>query len=140
MNDLKELAIMNSFGIESGRILAEKELPRFIKVGNLIVAESGKEIAGLLYFERKFFDTTDSNNWFLTQVTVGDSFRRKGIGEKLWVYFLQFAKQNSVKRVFADIRESNTASFNLAKKLGGIDSGYLDFGDGDKRHFYRFDL
>ena len=142
LDDLEQVSEINSFGTEEGLMVAKQRLPSFIEAGNLIVAErdSQIQILGLLYFERKFFDTANNNNWFLTQITVKEDFRGKGIGEKLQAYFLQFARQNGAKKVFADIGESNIPSLKLAEKLKAIKSGYLDFGDSELRNFYRFDL
>ncbi len=137
LDDLSRLAVINSLGNEEGRVLAEKELPRFITSQDLIVYEENGKIEGLLYWERRFFG---NNGWFLTQVTVAEESRRKGIGEKLWKWFLDYAQENSVRKVFCDIKESNLPSLNLAKKLGGKDAGSLDLGDGDVRRFVRFDI
>ena len=67
LDDLEQVSEINSFGTEEGLMVAKQRLPSFIEAGNLIVAErdSQIQILGLLYFERKFFDTANNNNWFL---------------------------------------------------------------------------
>ena len=137
MLDLSKLAVINSFGTEEGRHLAEEELPRFIEAHAVVVYEVNEDMKALLYFERKFFG---EGQWLLTQITVNENSRRQGIGEFLWKWFLDYAHKNRVARVFADIRESNVPSTLLARKLGGIDAGFIDLNDGDVRRFFRFDL
>lgn len=139
LRDLPRLAELNSFGTVEGRIEAEDELPRFINKNNLFVIEEGNNIIGLLYWEQGFFGSRKSR-WFLTQVTVDENYRRKRIGEKLIKYFLDYAKKQGMKEVYADVRTSNIPSINLVKKLGAIQVGTLDFNDGDPRIFYRFSL
>jgi L-amino acid N-acyltransferase YncA len=123
-----------------GKKVAMERLPAFINKNNLLVAELEDEIVALLYFERSFFDTELRNNWFLTQITVKNGFRRKGIGEKMWRYFLFYAKENGASSVFADIQDFNIASLNLAKKIGGVEVGFIDLGAGDIKKFFRFDI
>lgn len=137
LEDLPQLAIINGMGTEGGVKMAEERLPAFISSNNLIVAEDDSKIIGLLYWERKFLG---EDNWFLTQITITEEHRRKGIGESLWREFLSIAKQGGASAVFCDVYEENLASKNLALKIGGIVVGSIDLGAGDKRVFYRFDL
>lgn len=138
LDDLERLAEINSLGSEEGRILARKELPRFIEAGNLICAISDSEIVGLCYWQEKFFGNDDF--WFLTQVTVDERFRRQGIGEQIWKYFIEFTKDKGIRKIFADIPVSNEASLNLVKKIGAAEAGRIDLGDGDERLYFRIDL
>ncbi len=140
LQDLEVISKINGQGSNEGEEIARQRLPSFIKDNNLFVAESDSEILGLLYFDRKFFDIAEDNNWFLTQITVREDSKRKGVGEKLLRYFLGFAKENEAKHIFLDALESNLASFQLIKKLGAQDAGYLDFGNGERRNFFRFDF
>ena len=135
--DLSRLATVNSMGSENGIKIARERLPAFIEASNLIVAEEGLEIVGLLYWKREFLG---DKNWFLVQVTVAENYRRRGVGEKLWRYLLSEAKTHGAKYVFADIAIDNDASMQLAQKLGGISAGSIDLGEDDTRNFYRFDL
>lgn len=137
MNDLPQLAVINSMGTTEGKILAEERLPAFIEKDCLLVAERESEIVGLIYWKKDFFGT---DHWFLTQITTADSYRRKGIAEMLLKHFLTYAREHHVQRVFADISVENTASPNLVKKLKGIVVGDVDLGANDKRILYRFDL
>lgn len=137
IQDLPRLSELNSFGTEEGKKEAELELPRFINSNNILVAEKENNIIGLLYWEEKFFS---KGRWFLTQITIDENYRRKGIGEMLLKYFFDFAKKQGIKEVYADIRASNNPSVNLVKKLGAIQVGSIDLNDGDPRIFWRFNL
>jgi ribosomal protein S18 acetylase RimI-like enzyme len=136
LEDLSQLTIINGQGTEEGIRIAEERLPAFITSNNLIVAETDSIIIGLLYWKRDFFG---DNNWFLTQVTVAPDYRRKGVGEKLWKNFLTLAEQNGARSAFCDISDDNTASKELALKVGGMVVGSIDLGNGDTRTFYRFE-
>jgi len=128
-SDLHKIKVTNSLDVEEG-------IPSFVTAENVMVAETYNKVIGFLYWERWFLD---KNHWFLSQVTVDKKYRRNGIGEKLWRYFLDYAKENKIKSVFATIDDSNVASISLAKKLGAVDAGYLDLEE-EKRKFYSFDL
>ncbi|MEK7552283.1 MAG: GNAT family N-acetyltransferase [Patescibacteria group bacterium] len=136
LKDLPRLVVINSLGSEEEGLIVEEKLPPFVKSGDLIVALADKELVGLLYWRKEFLG---DNNWFLTQVTVDKDYRRKGTGEKLCRYFLEHAKNNGIKKVFADAEENNFASINLLKKLGGISLGKISL-EGEKKNYYQFDL
>ncbi len=49
---------------------------------------------------------------------VDPDFRRRGLGEKLLRYFLDFAKERGVKRVVLEVRKSNLPARGLYEKCG----------------------
>jgi L-amino acid N-acyltransferase YncA len=140
LKDLEVLAEINSSDDverEESRLKALEQLPDYINKHNLIVAKSGEEIFGLLYFDRHFF--AENYRWFIVQITIREDVRRKGIGEALWKHAFALAKENGINKVFADVKEDNVPSTNLVNKLGGIDVGYIELGGGPRK-FYRFNL
>ena len=54
----------------------------------------------------------------LLKIAVDKSSRRCGVGDLLIVSVLEFAKENTFKSVFLEVRKSNTPAINLYKKHG----------------------
>lgn len=137
LEDLERLAEINSLGSLEGKQMALERLPEFIKAKNLILAQSGDSIVGLLYWKTEFFGT---ENWELTQVTVAPESRQQGIARELIKHFLQIAKEAHVHSVYADVRTSNNASMNMCEKLGAQKVGNLEISEDSLQiNFWKFE-
>lgn len=69
------------------------------------------------------FDTAD-----LCNIAVANSYRRKGIAERLLQEIFSLAKKRQVERILLEVRESNQGAIALYQKSGfrhiGIRKGY----------------
>ena len=133
----------------SGKIIDEELLPTYVRERRVFCAEVDGEITSVLYWENNF--VSDPDFWFIHQITTATKWRRKGVATKLIREFLKYVVSNNVKKVFADVRETNPKSQGLMKKLGAIECGWLKGldNDSDKDGYdpeadvwkiYRFDL
>lgn len=125
LDDLATLAEINAQGSEDGIKIARERLPAFIDGRNLLVAESDGSIIGLIYWKKEFYGT---KSWELTQVTVDEEFRNKGVAQNLIKHFLEIAKSNDAPYVYAEVVRSNDPSTHLMSKLGAVKVGELDLG------------
>ena len=84
------------------------------------------------------------NQWYLKQITVAKARRKSGVGFGLLNYFLKYAKDQKIEKVFADIHNDNYPSLNMSLKSGGLISGIIE-GVGatkekDERVVFRWEL
>lgn len=78
--------------------------------GVLLVAESGREIAGFV-MARQVLDESEILN-----IAVKRSHRRCGVGSALLLAALEDAEGHGGTRVFLEVRESNAAAIALYRK------------------------
>lgn len=94
----------------------EKMLVSAFNAGNFFgfIAEEIKDgvPAGFITYSVNI-DTADMQDLF-----VAENYRRKGVGNALIAAFIKDAKSRGVKKLFLEVRESNTPAINLYKKAG----------------------
>ena len=141
-SDIPTLVELNIDGDEKYRKINERMFAEFLCQELVIVAERNEYMVGLLYWRPEFLGR--SNQWYLKQISVRSDSRGQGIGLGLLQYFLNFAKQSHVEKVFCDIHNDNFPSLRNALKAGGLISGMIE-GVGntkerDERVIVRFEL
>lgn len=92
------------------RNLFEREL--HLKFSNFFVAVKDREIAGYICL------WTVSNEGQLTNITVEDKFRRKGLGSILIKYIIDMSYAMKIKKIFLEVRASNYPAISLYEKFG----------------------
>ena len=141
MKDLDDLVMIN-VGDEKGYSHMNRRMLRTkVTEKQVLAAISDGRISGLLYFVPEFLGR--ENIWYLEQVTVDKSYRRKGIGKALITDFIKYAKSRQISKVFADVRLPNNASLRTCISCGGKVAGSvrgLSKDKKDKRTIVRFDL
>ena len=60
----------------------------------------------------------------LLNIAVRKSYQGLGIGQTLLNFLEKYARDNSIKKVFLEVRESNTVAINLYKKFNFEQVGY----------------
>ena len=92
----------------------EKMLLSAFKAGNFFgfIAEDGVLPTGFITYSVNI-DTADMQDLF-----VAENYRRKGVGNALITKFIDNARVSGVKKLFLEVRESNTPAINLYKKAG----------------------
>lgn len=91
----------------------EKMLLSAFNAGNFFgfIVEDG-EFAGFITYSVNI-DTADLQDLF-----VAENYRRKGVGDALMASFIKDVKSRGVKKLFLEVRKSNTPAINLYKKSG----------------------
>ena len=96
-----------------------------IEKNNIIIAENEKEVIGFIWFNvtNKCFYGLDYGNlenqyMFISYIWVLEPFRNKGIAQQLYDKVIDYAKENTIKKIWLDIYMSNEKSINFHKKLG----------------------
>ena len=92
----------------------EKMLLSAFKAGNFFgfIAEDGVLPTGFITYSVNI-DTADLQDLF-----VAENYRKKGVGNALITKFIDNARARGVKKLFLEVRESNTPAINLYKKAG----------------------
>lgn len=91
----------------------EKMLLSAFNAGNFFgfIAENGAPAGFITYSVN--IDTADLQDLF-----VAENYRRKGVAYALIASFIKDAKSRGVKKLFLEVRESNTPAITLYKKAG----------------------
>lgn len=91
----------------------EKMLLSAFNAGNFFgfIAEDGVPAGFITYSVN--IDTADLQDLF-----VAENYRRKGVAYALIASFIKDAKSRGVKKLFLEVRESNTPAITLYKKAG----------------------
>jgi GNAT superfamily N-acetyltransferase len=84
----------------------------------LIVAERGGEVVGLLAYRTDWFQCT-----FVSLVVVHEDYRRKGIARE---FFKSVEAVSLSPRIFSSSEETNTGSIRMHTALGFTPSGHID--------------
>jgi len=90
--------------------LFERELQ--IKFSNFFAAVEDHEIAGYICL------WTVSDEGHLTNITVKEKFRRKGLGSKLMKYIINISSAMKIKNIFLEVRASNYSALKFYEKFG----------------------
>ena len=139
--DIETLVKINTDGDEEYRAINQAMFHELIKKQLVFIAEQNNVVVGLLYWRTEFLGRF--NQWYLEQITVRNDARGKGIGVRLLRYFLGFAKEKGVEKVFADIHNDNYTSLQMALNAGGLISGSIsgiNNKTNDQRVIVRFEL
>lgn len=59
----------------------------------------------------------------ITNIAVGKDFRGLGIGNKIMDQLIIYCRDNEIRNMTLEVRESNTVAQNLYKKYGFLDCG-----------------
>lgn len=91
----------------------EKMLLSAFNAGNFygFIAEDGEKVGFLTYSVN--IDTADLQDLF-----VAEACRKKGVGSVLVAEFIKGAISHGVKKLFLEVRESNTPAIGLYEKAG----------------------
>lgn len=76
-----------------------------------------KKIAGYIIFEKVL------DEGHITNLAVSKEYQRKGIASRLINKILDMARQEKIKQVFLEVRESNEAARKLYSKFGFVEIG-----------------
>ena len=92
----------------------EKMLLSAFNAGNFFgfIAEDGVLPTGFITYSVNI-DTADMQDLFVAEI-----YRRKGVAYALIASFIKDAKSRGVKKLFLEVRESNTPAITLYKKAG----------------------
>jgi len=92
-----------------------------------VLAEDGGEIIGYGGI------TVAGDSADIENVAVGEAYRRNGTGGKLIAGLLRYAKKKGVKKVFLEVRVSNSAAMSLYLKSGfkGVYARTRYYSDGE---------
>lgn len=110
---------------------SEKAFQESLSLNNTIyvVAEEADKIVAYCGI---YISMEDGN---ITNVAVSKNHRRKHIGEQAVAYLLRLAKEQGVKHVTLEVRQTNVSAIRLYEKLGFREAGIRkDFYDKPKEH------
>ncbi len=126
VKDVKELiAIDTGYGAIGRKKLFEQTRRKLV-----FCAEQDRKIVGILYWQPKFLER--KNKWYLEQITVVKTMRKRGIGAGLLKHFLAYARSKKVEKIFADVQTWNYASLAMGLRANAILCGYIN-GIGKKK-------
>lgn len=113
-------AVTNTVDAMKSDLLGEKPVAGFH------VAELKNEIVGIAVYFIKY-STWKGKGLFLDDLVVTESYRGKGIGQKLFDAFIEEAKKIGAKQVHWQVLDWNTPAIDFYKKLGAtIEAEWLD--------------
>lgn len=81
------------------------------------VVREGNKIAGFV----EFWIMYDESH--IIDIAVHPEFRRRGIGKKLMEFLIEKSSAAGAKKIFLEVRPSNTPAIALYKKMGFVESG-----------------
>jgi ribosomal protein S18 acetylase RimI-like enzyme len=84
----------------------------------LLVAEAGGEVVGLLAYRTDWFGCT-----FVSLGVVREDHRRRGIAREL---YRSMEAASPSPRIFSSTEETNSVSIRMHTALGFVPSGYID--------------
>jgi ribosomal-protein-alanine N-acetyltransferase len=90
--------------------LFERELQ--LEFSNFFAAIEDREIIGYVCF------WTVSDEAQITNITVKEKFRRKGLGSRLMKYIIDISSAMKIKKMFLEVRASNCPALSLYEKFG----------------------
>ena len=100
----------NSYPDPWSEKMFERELQ--LEFSNFFVAIEDREIAGYICL------WTVSDEGHLTNITVKEKFRRKGLGSRLMKYIIDISYAMKIKKMFLEVRASNFPALSLYGKFG----------------------
>ena len=140
ISDLKEIVDVEIDGEEQYRKESENIIKNLIKNKRIFVCKSENKIVGYLSWVNNFMAREDF--YYFEQIRIDSKYRKLGFASYLIKYFLDYAKNNNIRKIFGDIHKKNVASLNLCLKLGAVKSGIITGIDpnGEEKIIIRFDL
>ena len=100
----------NSYPDPWSEKMFERELQ--LEFSNFFVAIEDREIAGYICL------WTVSDEGHLTNITVKEKFRRKGLGSRLMKYIIDISYAMKIKKMFLEVRASNCPALKFYEKFG----------------------
>ena len=92
-------------------------------ISNALVVLTGDRVIGHVSF------TVIIDECQIINVCVSSRYRKMGVGSRLMDAFLEHLRKRDVKKIFLEVRESNSPAINLYKKYGFFSVGV------SKNHF-----
>ena len=83
-----------------------------LEFSNFFAAIKGSEIAGYICL------WTVSDEGQITNITVKECFRKKGLGSILMKYIIDISYAMKIKKMFLEVRASNYPALSLYEKFG----------------------
>jgi len=115
--DVKELARLDAecFSVpwSENSFLADVKNP----FAHYVIAKINGEICGYC----GIYKVLDEGQ--ITNIAVGEKFRRCGIGHKILGKIIEYAKGNEIKSISLEVRQSNAAAISLYEKYGFLTVG-----------------
>jgi GNAT superfamily N-acetyltransferase len=115
---VKELAAYEKAPLEVSVTLEEMEEDGFGKhpIFEFFVAEAENKIVGMALYYIKY-STWKGKCLFLEDIIVTESFRKSGIGKKLFDEVVNVAKEKKVRRMEWQVLEWNTPAIKFYEKV-----------------------
>ncbi len=124
--DLEEIMqVMDDVDLKSQEESREKIMDR-ISGNQLLCCLLDDKIIGFLGWDIKFQDNPEY--WYLEQITIQKNYREQGIGKLFVLYFLDFCKNNKVKKIYAHVQDQNNRSLKMF-----LNTGWKINSDSDKK-------
>lgn len=116
------------------QLLADEWIMR----SGFIVAVNDGRVIGYM----AFMDGPSPNSAWATDLVVGQSERRQGVGTKLVNAGIQWCRDRGLSRIYMEMQSKNFPAISIAKKTGLRFAGYSDnyFPDQDIALFFSMDL
>lgn len=83
-----------------------------IVVATFLEEDGQEKIVGVLVASK----TTVESDVYM--VAVREEYKRQGIGQQLFHYFISYCQEAGLETIFLEVRESNTPAYNLYTSLG----------------------
>jgi GNAT superfamily N-acetyltransferase len=128
LNLIKELAVYEKAPDEVTVSIADMENDGFGSnpIFHFFVAEADDKIVGISLYYIKY-STWKGKCVFLEDIIVTESYRKHGIGKKLFDEVVKAAKEMKVKRLEWQVLEWNEPAINFYKKLyANFDSEWVN--------------
>jgi GNAT superfamily N-acetyltransferase len=128
LNLIKELAVYEKAPDEVTVSIADMENDGFGSnpIFHFFVAEADDKIVGISLYYIKY-STWKGKCVFLEDIVVTESYRKHGIGKKLFDEVVKAAKEMKVKRLEWQVLEWNEPAINFYKKLNtNFDSEWVN--------------
>jgi ribosomal-protein-alanine N-acetyltransferase len=88
------------------------EYEKLLQSGILLVAEHGSEIVGFVCAKEVAGEAE------LENIAVAEPWRRSGVADRLIKALIEHAAAQSIRRIFLEVRDSNSAARSLYEKHG----------------------
>ncbi len=118
MSIARHAATASQWSMRKYQSVFDVEIPKRIAlvIEKNVSAEDNAAIEGFLIAQ------CVSTEWEIENVAVAGPARRRGLGTRLLLEFLNLARRNGAESVFLEVRPSNTAARNLYEKWAFVES------------------
>lgn len=65
----------------------------------------------------------------ILKIAIEPHYQRQGLGRKMLIFLIDFAKEHKIKHIFLEVRESNQQAFELYSQMGFNEIG-------QRQHYY----